>query len=113
MIGTLVLLVFSVALMLLWNWVVPALFRGPTISFAQSAGLLVLTKLVVGSWQCHYSRGSKSLGWKQKFEQRWQAMSPEEQARLKRNFAHQCRAWRWSEPEPDTESESKKVNAGS
>ncbi len=112
MLGILMLLVFSAALMLLWNWIVPTLFRGPTLSFAQSAGILVLTKLLIGSWQCRYGRGRK-LGWKQKFEQRWQAMSPDEQARLKRSFTHQCRAWRWSEPEPDTKNESKKVNAGS
>jgi hypothetical protein len=74
--------VFAVTLvtwgtMLLWNWLVPVLFSGPVISFWQTLGLLILSKILFsgfgkggrhqgGQWRSHY--------WKRK----WSGMTPEE-----------------------------------
>jgi hypothetical protein len=41
------LLVFPI--MWLWNWLVPELFNGPTITFWQSAGLFVLCNILFKS----------------------------------------------------------------
>ena len=41
------LLVFPI--MWLWNWIVPELFNGPTITFWQSAGLFVLCNILFKS----------------------------------------------------------------
>ncbi len=43
--------VSSLAVMLLWNWLMPTLFGLQAISFVQSLGLLVLSKILFGrSW---------------------------------------------------------------
>jgi hypothetical protein len=43
------LLLFGVAAMLLWNWLMPVIFRLPTITFWQAYGLLWLIRLFVPS----------------------------------------------------------------
>ena len=48
---------FSLLVMLLWNWLVPALFHGPGINYLQAAGLLVLSKIIFSS----PVRGSRSF----------------------------------------------------
>ena len=108
----------STLVMILWNWLIPLVFDGPTISWGQALGLLVLTKLLFGGWN-RWGRGEKdycrnSRGrWKKKFEQKWNSMTPEEQERFKQNFTRHCHRWRWSEPAKETESTSDKVKAGS
>lgn len=99
LLGTLVILGLSTALMLLWNGVVPALFRGPVISWWQALGLLVLIKLLFGRWHRRGGRRPGCTRWKKTFEKKWNTMTPEEQARFKSSFTHQCHRWRWSEPE--------------
>ncbi|HEU4624825.1 MAG TPA: hypothetical protein VFS52_08700 [Steroidobacteraceae bacterium] len=48
LIALIVLAVVSAITMLLWNWLVPALFAGPRITFWQTLGLLVLSRLLLG-----------------------------------------------------------------
>jgi hypothetical protein len=36
-------------LMLLWNWLVPALFQGPVVTFWQSVGLIFLLSILGGA----------------------------------------------------------------
>lgn len=38
--------IFGLALMLLWNWLLPEIFGLKSISYSQAIGLLVLSKLV-------------------------------------------------------------------
>lgn len=110
---TLVVAGLSTILMLLWNWLVPVLFKGPVISWGQALGLLVFTKLLFGGWN-RWGAGSHGQGrWKKRFEQKWKKMTPEEQARFKQNFTRHCHRWRWSEPEETQEATSDKANAGS
>ena len=40
--------VVGAAVMLLWNWLMPALFGWPTLDFLQAVGLLVLSKILLG-----------------------------------------------------------------
>ena len=47
----------------LWNWLVPSLFHGPIISFGQTIGLLVLSRILFGG----FGRGRGS--WAQKRRQ--------------------------------------------
>jgi hypothetical protein len=48
------LLVFPI--MWLWNWLVPELFNGPTITFWQSAGLFVLCNMLLKSSTSYNSK---------------------------------------------------------
>lgn len=46
--------VFGLAVMLLWNWLMPELFGLQAISFWQAAGLLVLCKVLFGGLGGHH-----------------------------------------------------------
>ncbi len=43
-----IVLAFSFAVMLLWNWLIPEIFDGPQINFPQAVGLLALAKVLLG-----------------------------------------------------------------
>ena len=51
--------VYSVALMALWNWLVPTLFDLPRITYWQALGLLGLSRILFGGF-----RGRRKLGWR-------------------------------------------------
>ncbi|MBN1543078.1 hypothetical protein JW992_13130 [candidate division KSB1 bacterium] len=46
LIGLIAVALIGWILMLLWNWLVPALFSGPVIGFWQALGLLLLSKIL-------------------------------------------------------------------
>lgn len=46
--GIAAFLVATYLVMRLWNWLVPSLFNGPRLRFAQALGLIFLTRLLVG-----------------------------------------------------------------
>ena len=82
--GVAAVFAFTFAVMWLWNWLVPEVFNGPILSYWQTLGLLVLTKILFsgmgggsGSKSSHrhkyhcgnedYSNMPKSR-WRQKYE---------------------------------------------
>lgn len=79
--------VFSIAVMFLWNWLIPEIFNGPTINFIQALGILVLSKILFtgfgGRGGC--SHGNRGI-WRQKFYEKMQRMSPEEKEKFKNKF---------------------------
>lgn len=42
-------LLLVLPIMWLWNWLIPELFNGPTITFWQSAGLFILSNILFKS----------------------------------------------------------------
>lgn len=69
--------------MQLWNWLIPSLFNGPAISFWQTLGLLVLSKIFFGS----FSKGHhKDHRWAGYWKSRLNSMSPEEKERFKQKM---------------------------
>ncbi|MEW6467616.1 MAG: hypothetical protein AB1458_01760 [Bacteroidota bacterium] len=105
--GFLVLLaaaVFGWVVMLLWNWLVPDLFNGPVIGFWQAAGLLVLCKLLFGGMRFKGSgRWGRQGYWKQRFEEKFAHLSPEEREKLKQEFASKCGHWKFKMEYTDEE----------
>lgn len=72
----------------LWNWLVPGLFAGPTLTFWQAIGLLALTKILFwtlgrgpGHWRNRYS-GPWGYYWKDQ----WSKMTPEERERYRQKM---------------------------
>lgn len=66
----------------LWNWLVPSLFGGPVITYWQTLGLLVLTRILTWPWSRgggHWGR-SKGAGY---WAGRWRSMTPEQRESLK------------------------------
>ena len=76
--------VFSWAVMLLWNYVVPPLFHGPAIGYWQAFALLVLSRILFGGLRgFHGGHGH----WRRRmWRERWESLSPEERERLRERF---------------------------
>lgn len=76
--------------MLLWNWLMPALFTGAQeVGYWQALGILLLSKILFGGFRggCH---GRWKERWKERHQQ-WESMTPEEREQLKSHFKS-----RWS-----------------
>jgi hypothetical protein len=77
-------LLFGYITMILWNWLVPALFNGPVIHFWQALGLLLLSKILLGGFGGkHWGGGHRSGHWKQGYYQKLAGMTPEDRERFK------------------------------
>jgi hypothetical protein len=80
--------VLSLAVMLLWNSLVPELFRGPPLQYWQALGLLLLSRILFGGLR---GRGGWHGHWRQRmWRERWESMTPEERARLREHFQGRC-----------------------
>ena len=76
--GIIGVIAFTFVVMWLWNWLIPDLFNGPELSYWQTLGLLILSKILfsgIGSGRKHdrskhcdeYPPMPKSR-WRQKYE---------------------------------------------
>ncbi len=91
-------LIIGGAVMLLWNALIPELFRGPVITFWQAVGLLVLSHILFRGWG-HRGHGWHRDRWSHRFEEKLAAMTPDEREKFKSEFRHRCG---WTPDEPDT-----------
>ena len=80
--------VFSWAVMLLWNYVVPPLFHGPVIGYWQALALLVLCRTLFGGLRGW--RGSHGHWRRHVWRERWESLTPEERVRLRERFMERC-----------------------
>ena len=95
-------LLFGYGTMHLWNWLIPSLFHGPVITIGETIGLLVLSKILFGSFRGGWKgRGHCGNGnryeWKQRMQERIANMTPEE----KEKFKNKCGGRYWMETEPE------------
>jgi hypothetical protein len=74
---------FGIAVMLLWNWLMPALFGWSQIGFLQALGLLILGRILFGRFGGH-------MGWRHRMMQRWNHMTPEEREKFRAGFRSHC-----------------------
>jgi hypothetical protein len=89
--------VFSWAVMVLWNYVVPALFHGPLIGYWQALALLVLSRILFGGLRGF--RGGHGHWHRHAWRERWESLTPEERARLRERFCGRGR-----DPDPGNTS---------
>jgi hypothetical protein len=77
---------FAVAVMLLWNALMPDIFHLPVVNFWQALGLLVLSKLLFTGF-----RGGRGGGWRKgAVRERWANMTPEQREKFKQEWGHRC-----------------------
>ena len=71
--------------MLLWNWLLPALFGWHTITFWQAIGLLALCRILFGGFGrgCHGSHRSRM---RRRMEERCANMTPEEREKFRQRM---------------------------
>ena len=79
--------IFGEAVLLLWNWLMPALFHLPTIHFWQAVGLMFLSWLLLGGrrgfgGRCYSFRGR----WRRRIRERWERMTPEEREKFRQGI---------------------------
>ncbi|HZR57923.1 MAG TPA: hypothetical protein VFA74_13700 [Terriglobales bacterium] len=82
---------FGQAILHLWNWLMPNLFRLPAITFWQAVGLMALSWILFGGW-----RGFRGPGqgyrrhWKWRMMERWEQMTPEERDKFREGMRSRC-----------------------
>jgi len=69
----------------LWNWLVPGITGWHSIGFWQALGLLLLCRILFGSW----GAGRHSNARRMKAE-RWERMTPEERERFRHEMRRRC-----------------------
>ena len=73
-------IVFSYIVMSLWNWLIPELFGGPMITMWQAIGLLLLSKILFGSFNHghhkHNEHPKSHIEWKDKFHEKFKERTP-------------------------------------
>ncbi|HUN71132.1 MAG TPA: hypothetical protein VMU52_02390 [Steroidobacteraceae bacterium] len=80
------LAVLSWVVMLLWNALLPSLFGVRPLHYLQAAGLLVLSRILLGGLRGHHGPW-RHRGWRE----RWQSLTPEERERLREKYGRHCR----------------------
>ena len=93
---------FGAAVYNLWNWLMPALFGLPAISFGQAIGLLALSWVLFGGWRGfgghrHYA----GRRWRGRMIARWEQMTPEEREKFRERVRRGCGRFPTSATEPN------------
>lgn len=78
--------------MALWNALMPAIFHLGVITFWQAVGLFILCKLLFGFGKGgpRNFRGNGGPWMRQKMEERYRSMTPEERERFKQKWTERC-----------------------
>ncbi len=77
--GVAAMILFTFVVMWLWNWLVPEVFSGPVLTYWQTLGLLVLSKILfsgIGKGGSSHSSGRSHSGccddeYRSKYKSKW------------------------------------------
>lgn len=72
--------------MILWNWLMPAIFDLTTISYIQAIGLLLLSKILFSGISKRGGRPHHRY-WKKRFLGKWENLSDAEREKYKKCFS--------------------------
>ncbi len=86
-------LLLSGIVMWLWNAILPSVLHTNSITFWQSAGLLLLCRILFGGFRFNPSGGGRPRFGNRwgNMRDKWQQMSPEERAKFKSEMRNRCR----------------------
>lgn len=84
------LLLLGWVVMLLWNAVIPAVFPSvKTLQYGQAVGLLLLCRILVGSFRGR-PPGGPGMSNRPPWRERWSSMNEEERARFREAWKNRC-----------------------
>jgi len=96
---------FTFAVMTLWNWLIPAIFNLGTITFWQALGIMLLSRILFGTWGGKRGRhGHGGHPWKHRMKGHWKNMSDEEREEFKSKMKKWCGPRKWDDDATDTPS---------
>jgi hypothetical protein len=78
--------IFGFIVMSLWNWLMPSLFALRAITFWEAWGVLLLSRILFGSFGGGRYRGH----WRHRMMERWERMTPEERERFRAGIEARC-----------------------
>jgi hypothetical protein len=79
------------ALMTSWNYVMPAVFNLPMLTFWHALALIIVAKILLfNGWRRGGGHWGHHQHWRQRWGQRMANMSPEEKARVKQYWENKC-----------------------
>lgn len=81
--------IFGGVVMLLWNWLLPAIFGLGTITFWQALGILVLSKILFSGFKGGHSHPKYHRG-SYYGRERWMHLTPEEREKMKAEWKSRC-----------------------
>ena len=81
-------LLFGLAVMLLWNAILPTVLGVASLNFWQAVGLLVLCRILFGGFR---GGGPGGRGRPAYWREKWQHMSEEDRARFKEAWRERCK----------------------
>jgi hypothetical protein len=64
--------------MSLWNWLIPALFHGPLLTFWQTAGLFLLSKILLSGFAPHGHPRRFRRDWHHKYNEKYRSCCHDE-----------------------------------
>ena len=114
-IGFIAVFAFTLATMYLWNWLVPALFAGPVVTFWQALGILALSKILFGGFHKGGPHGGHwKSRWKNRWQEKWSSMSREDQERFKQKMMNLKFKMedKWCGPQEPRKDETRRENSG-
>ncbi|HET6558590.1 MAG TPA: hypothetical protein VFG54_14825 [Prolixibacteraceae bacterium] len=83
---------FGFITMYLWNWLMPAIFNLPAITFWQTVGLLILSRLLLGGMGGH-GKGRNSHRCHREMHEKWEKMTPEEREKFREHIHMHRPSW--------------------
>ena len=94
------------ATMSLWNWLMPMIFHLPALTFWQTLGLIVLSRVLTGGFG-RGGRGGWARGraWKRQMQQRMEAFSPAEREKFRQQMRSRCAGSPWGRQPAETPAE--------
>jgi len=102
------MVLFGYVTMWLWNWLVPTLFHGPEITFWQTVGLIILSRILFGGFgKGHWGKGHrwKREMWRHRWEEKMKNMTPEERNRFN-DYCCGHGYWNYTEKNNDNKTEN-------
>jgi hypothetical protein len=81
---------FGQAVLHLWNWLMPMIFKLPMLTFWQAVGLMGLSWLLFGGWRGFAGPGGGRGPWRLRMMERWEHMSPEEREKFQQGMRGRC-----------------------
>ena len=94
--GLVGLLLLGFVTNMLWNWLVPTIFNGPRINYAQALGLLLLSKILTwGIWSRGHVYGGRYQNqyWKNQVQKKLSTLNPEEREAFKQKMKEKWCRW--------------------